>query len=627
MKNITLTQKLFGFIATLLLITTIAESYWSARAALEKRSETAHEVSMTLNQSLSKATNNWINSFKTALESTSEQLNGSQSMETITKFIQGSTTADLAYIALDNGHFVTSQPVNLPSDFDARTREWFKQARSSQSSIITMPYLDSVTGDLVVTVASPISIGERVGAVGLDLKINDVTADIVDINTPHITALIMGEDGSIIAHNDKALILKNISSISRELSADLIKDIATKNSFVEIESSKSPFIYSANRIDNTNWYFVSYIDKAQYFESVYSDIKLNLFFKAISFAFLVLVFKYFIYSSFKPFSELNQMIQSLTEGNSDLTKQLPVKRLDEIGMLSQSLNDFISKLRTIVQSINLSSERLNDEAQVSNRVATNSLESIGSQTHELSLITVAVQEMAHTAVEVANNAELAANAAQLSSDSCNVGKKIIESNQDSISNLSAHIKNSAQRIKDVEDNALEIKSIVSTITDIAEQTNLLALNAAIEAARAGEQGRGFAVVADEVRVLSQRTRSSTNEIRDMIERLQASSITAVESMEQSELLATNSVTEATQATVALEDIAHKTNQISDMSMQIASAANEQKVVTNEVSKNIQSVNDTALVMEKEIEATEIQSQSIYKISSDIGDQVKNFKCS
>ncbi|CAH7339276.1 Methyl-accepting chemotaxis protein [Vibrio chagasii] len=627
MKNITLTQKLFFFIASLLLVTNIVESYWSATSSLQKRSESAHEVSTTLNRSLSKATKTWVDSFKTALESTTEQVNNGQDLESIAKFIKGATTADLAYIALDNGDFVTSQEVNLPSDFDARTRDWFKQARSTQSSIITMPYLDSVTGSLVVSVASPMSVLDRIGVIGLDLKINDVTADIVNINTPFVTALIMGEDGSIIAHNDSGLILENVSSLSPELSSSLVQDIAIKNSFHEVEISGSPYIFSASKIESTNWYFVSYIDKNQYFETVYSDIKLDLLIKALSLIFLVLVFKYFIYSSFKPFSELNGMIKSLSEGNSDLTRQLPVKQLDEIGMLSQSLNDFISKLRTIVQSINTSSEQLNSEAQVSNRVATNSIESIGSQTHELSLITVAVQEMAHTAVEVANNAELAADAAQLSSDSCNVGKKIIESNQESISNLSDHIKNSALRIKDVEDNALEIKSIVSTITDIAEQTNLLALNAAIEAARAGEQGRGFAVVADEVRVLSQRTRNSTNEIREMIERLQASSITAVESMEQSESLATNSVAEATKATVALEDIAHKTSQISDMSMQIASAANEQKVVTNEVSKNIQSVNDTALLMEKDIEATEIQSQSIYKISSDIGDQVKNFKCS
>lgn len=626
MKSLTLTRKLFIFISALLLVTNLVESYWETTSSLDRRQTEAQEVSTTLNKLSASRARTWLESYISTLESSSIQLDNGQTAESLTKFIEHSCSADLAYVALDDGEFTTSQKVSLPTNFDARSRDWFKQAKATQGWIITTPYRDTATGELVVTIASPTFYAGKSGVIGLDIKIDSMTSDIVATSVPYMSSMLLSDDGTIIAHSNSDLVLKNVSTLSRDLNASVIRTVEANDQFHEVDISGATYILSAQQIDGTNWHFVSYLDKDAYFASVYQDIKLDLAIKVVSFFILIFVLKYLIYSSFKPFSELNQKIESLSKGHSDLTQRLPVKQLDEIGLLSQSLNAFIDKLRGIVESINSSSDQLNKEAQISQRVATNSLDSIGSQTSELSLITVAVQEMAHTAIEVANNSELAANSAQLASDSCRIGKEIISVNQDSITNLSSHIKDSAEIIKEVEGSAQEIKSIVSTITDIAEQTNLLALNAAIEAARAGEQGRGFAVVADEVRVLSQRTHNSTSEIRDMIERLQTISVIAVESMGKGESLASDCVEEAAKATQALDDISSKIDQISDMSSQISSAASEQKVVTNEVSKNIELVNETARKIEHEIETTGAQSQSIHRISSEISEQVRNFKC-
>ena len=233
--------------------------------------------------------------------------------------------------------------------------------------------------------------------------------------------------------------------------------------------------------------------------------------------------------------------------------------------------------------------------------------------------------MSATAVEVASNAEQTAEAARSSSSSCEHGKQVIARNQRSITDLATQVEQASNIIQELEKNAQEINTILSTIQGIAEQTNLLALNAAIEAARAGEQGRGFAVVADEVRVLSQRTHSSTVEIRSMIETLQRNTQGAVSTMHEGQLLAQNSVDDANNATQALEQITASINQISDMATQISSAAEEQRAVTDEVSRNIQAVKDVSDELAVDADSSRHLSEQLKNISGELSNQVGMFR--
>ncbi|CAH7399599.1 hypothetical protein VCHA49P379_70172 [Vibrio chagasii] len=318
-------------------------------------------------------------------------------------------------------------------------------------------------------------------------------------------------------------------------------------------------------------------------------------------------------------------MEALSKGDGDLTQRITVNSKDEIGTLAHHVNAFIAKLQEIVRDIADSSSQLNEQSEVSTNVARQTSDGLTVQLHEISQIATAVHEMSATAEEVANNAQMTADSAISSTENCEQGKRVIIRNQDSITNLARQVENASGIIQELEKNALDINAILSTISDIAEQTNLLALNAAIEAARAGEQGRGFAVVADEVRVLSQRTHSSTDEIREMIETLQKNSVSAVESMQRSQDLAQSSVDDANNATTALEEIATSIQQISDMASHISNAASEQRTVTGEVSKNIQLVNDVSDKMSTEADNSRHLSEELRGIAQQLNTQVQLFK--
>ena len=330
-------------------------------------------------------------------------------------------------------------------------------------------------------------------------------------------------------------------------------------------------------------------------EQAMSDIRLKLI--LIGFiAFLIgTAIAWFIAKSItRPIAETTNALNDIAEGEGDLTRRIEVKSKDEIAQLALAFNRFAEKIHATVAQVSDSTSLLATSAEEMSAITHETQQMAKRQHLETEQVATAMNEMAATVQEVAHNATDAADAATHASQSTEHGKLLVEKVISTISLLADEIAHAATAIKELERNTAQIDSVLVVIRNIADQTNLLALNAAIEAARAGEQGRGFAVVADEVRTLASRTQASTSEIQQMIEALQQSAKSTVCTMNTSTATTQNCVSLVHEAGEALEAITQAVSTISQMNIQIASAANEQCAVSAEINKNVNNINDITI---------------------------------
>ena len=325
---------------------------------------------------------------------------------------------------------------------------------------------------------------------------------------------------------------------------------------------------------------------------------------------------------------LNRLRSVLDQmSNGDMTVRLELDHKDEIGDISVSFNHMIEKFEALVQQISSATAQLAAAAEEMSTVARNADTNINKQTQETEQVATAMNEMSATVREVAHNAASAATAANNADSEAKGGKTIVVQTASAIQQLAESVERTAQVIHQLEADSETIGSVLDVIKGIAEQTNLLALNAAIEAARAGEQGRGFAVVADEVRTLASRTQSSTQEIQKMIERLQAGASNAVEAMEQGRTQAHAGVEQAQVAAESLEAITRAVTTINEMNTMIASAAEEQTSVAEEMNKNIVNISQLSHDTAGAAEQTTSASTELSKLASQLESLVNQFKLS
>ncbi|KQV20694.1 chemotaxis protein [Pseudomonas sp. Root329] len=295
----------------------------------------------------------------------------------------------------------------------------------------------------------------------------------------------------------------------------------------------------------------------------------------------------------RPLKQMVAMLDDIAQGEGDLTRRLTSDRADELGSIAKGFNTFLAKLQVMITQVVTSVQSVSDSSEHTADIAIRTNIGVHKQMAEIDQVATAVHEMTATAQDVARNATQAAQAASHADQAAAQGMQIVRDTSNSIGVLAIEIGKAVGVVQTLAKDSENINAILTAIRGIAEQTNLLALNAAIEAARAGEQGRGFAVVADEVRNLAQKTQKATEEIQTMIQQLQQGTRDVVRVMEDSQSRTDESVQHAAKAAEALETITQAVSVINDMNTQIASAAEEQSAVADDINRNVINIGQVA----------------------------------
>ncbi|EKO3588921.1 methyl-accepting chemotaxis protein [Vibrio metschnikovii] len=625
--KLTLKQKLIGTSLSAVVVMAAALTWLSADQLKQQTSRGVLARAQAISETASKGISDWISIRKDI----STAFNDYTVQPDVVPFLQQARKAggfDDIFFGTVNGEMYRSHPERNRADYDPRTRLWYRDAANAGKQIITTAYQDAITNALLVTIAEPIRHnGQLRGVVGADVLIDQLISDVLSIDAGDnaYTMLIDTQDGYFLAHPDKRLLLKPVSSLDSALTMNAIQQAANSRQLMTLNHNGQESLFYFDRVADTPWVFAVQMDKNTEF-AAHTQLLTGLLITAIFITLIVvLIVSWLVSFLFRDLLRVSKALEEIATGDGDLTQRLEPRSDDEVGKLANNFNIFVGNMHTMVSKLSEVSASLSSQSHMTAAHAEERSARIRMQQDEINMVATAINEMAAATQEIANNSEHTAQNSSEAVTACVDGSKQVSQTQNSILSLAKEVQVATGVIQELEEHGNQISTILSTIQGIAEQTNLLALNAAIEAARAGEQGRGFAVVADEVRVLSQRTHASTKEIQTMIEMLQGTTGKAVGIMNDSRMLADTSVDDAHSAAASLMQIHHAVERISDMATQIASAAEEQASVTSEITRNTVGIRDVSNDLAEEAHEAAAQAAELSQLSYQLDQEIRRFK--
>ena len=494
-----------------------------------------------------------------------------------------------AYLGNKDGSFLIRPDSKMPDGYDPRARPWYKSAESSSGSALTEPYIDLASGQLVISIVnSVLKGGQNVGVVGGDLSLQVIADSINALDFGGMGyAFLVSADGKILVHPDKALVMKTLKDIYPQNTPRLGKDLS------EIEADGRTRIVTFTQIkglSSVNWYIGLSVDKDKAFAKLSNFRASAIVATLIAVVIIIALLGMLIRILLQPLHVMTRAMQDIADGEGDLTKRLTIQTQDEFGILGTAFNRFVERIHTSIREVSSATEHVNEVALRVVSASNSSMFNSDQQASRTSSVAAAINQLGAAAQEIAQNAALAS---QHSSDARNLaedGQQVVDRSITAMNQLSTMLSASSTNIESLNSKTVNIGQILEVITSISQQTNLLALNAAIEAARAGEAGRGFAVVADEVRNLAHRTQESAQQVQTMIEELQVGARESVSTMSESQRHSQDSVEIANLAGERLNSVTQRIGEIDGMNQSVATATEEQTAVVESINVDISEIN-------------------------------------